>query len=164
MGVEIRNQALPAPAQQASIVFDAEAVTLLGRYGDELSAHRARRAWQETLNGYFLLEVERDYETRIVVDSEEGSFQLACSFVSACGRYAFWRLLNHQAPEAEQRLCQGGLRKGMKACVVPADGAKSANLPWVITGAPKASGSRQRRARKDTLFGSLRAQLERLFG
>ena len=32
---------------------------------------------------------------------EEGVFTLQCEFVSACGRYAFWRLTNNQAPEAQ---------------------------------------------------------------
>ncbi|MCB0360906.1 MAG: hypothetical protein KDD44_14760, partial [Bdellovibrionales bacterium] len=27
-----------------------------------------------------------------------------CFFISACGRYAFWRLINDQAPEAEDKL------------------------------------------------------------
>ena len=86
------------------LIYDAEGVPLFGKYQDELSAHRARRDWQAVLGSHFLLENERDYELSVFSSLEEGQFLLSCNFVSACGRYAFWRLVNRQAPEAEQRL------------------------------------------------------------
>ena len=86
------------------LIYDAEGVTLFGKYSDELSAHRAKREWQEVLGSHFLLENERDYELGAFCSLEENQFLLSCNFVSACGRYAFWRLVNRQAPEAEQRL------------------------------------------------------------
>ena len=86
------------------LIFDSEGVNLTGQFNDELGVYRARKLWVQTLNNYFLLERERDYDMEIVVDAERGSWKLNCTFLSACGRYAFWRLINHQAPEAELRL------------------------------------------------------------
>ncbi|MCB0325707.1 MAG: hypothetical protein KDD69_19130 [Bdellovibrionales bacterium] len=93
--------------QKAGLIYDADGVTLLGKYADELSAHRAKRQWAEVLSSYFLLEKERDYDMWVVSDIGNGYFVRSCCFVSACWRYAFWRLINHQAPEAEQRLGGG---------------------------------------------------------
>lgn len=89
------------------LTYDADNVTLVGRYVDELTAYRFRREWVDILAGYFLLERERDYD--IAIDCEENSkketvFLLKATFNSACGRYAFWRLINRQAPDAEQLL------------------------------------------------------------
>lgn len=86
------------------LIYDAEAVTLFGKYQDELSAYRARREWQTVLGSHFLLERERDYDLLVFSSLEDNQFVLSCNFVSACGRYAFWRLVNRQAPEAEQKL------------------------------------------------------------
>ena len=41
-------------------------------------------------------------------NSESKYFVLNCYFTSACGRYAFWRLINNQAPEAESKLSELG--------------------------------------------------------
>lgn len=86
------------------LIYDADTVTLFGKYQDELSAYRARRDWQQVLSSHFLLENERDYDLSVFCSLDEGQFFISCNFVSACGRYAFWRLVNRQAPEAEQRL------------------------------------------------------------
>ncbi len=86
------------------LIFDAEGVNLTGQFNDELGVYRARKLWIQTLNNYFLLERERDYDMEIAADTEHGAWKLNCTFNSACGRYAFWRLVNHQAPEAELRL------------------------------------------------------------
>lgn len=86
------------------LIFDADGVCLFGKYHDELSAWRAKNKWIEVLHDYFLLESERDYEIKVVSDLTSLTFCLSCSFSSACGRYAFWRLINHQAPEAERKL------------------------------------------------------------
>ncbi|RIL09653.1 MAG: hypothetical protein DCC75_06030 [Proteobacteria bacterium] len=83
------------------VVFDPEAVTLIGTYGDELSVHRAKKTWSETLQRSFLLDRGYDYEFQINSDLSYGSFKLTCQFKSACARYAFWRLTNEQAPEAQ---------------------------------------------------------------
>jgi hypothetical protein len=86
------------------LIFDADGVCLFGKYHDELSAWRGKNKWIEVLHDYFLLEPERDYEMKVISDLETGTFCLSCNFESACGRYTFWRLINHQAPEAERNL------------------------------------------------------------
>ncbi len=86
------------------LIYDAEGITLFGKFTDELSAHRARREWQMIFSSHFLLERERDYDLHVFTSLEDNQFVLSCSFVSACGRYAFWRLVNRQAPEAELKL------------------------------------------------------------
>jgi hypothetical protein len=83
------------------IRFDPDAMTLAGSYADQLSAYRARRAWVDTLENCFLLDLEHDFFLKITSDLDEGRFNLTCSFESACARYAFWRLTNNQAPEAQ---------------------------------------------------------------
>jgi hypothetical protein len=83
------------------IRFDPERVILQGVYRDQLSAYRARRIWAEALASNFLLDPGHDYEISVQSDLKQGRFLLNCSFTSACGRYAFWRLTNEQAPEAQ---------------------------------------------------------------
>ncbi len=85
----------------SGVCFDPDRITLEGWYQDELSAHRARRGWAETLETYFLLDNEHDYELNVVKHSNTQRFKLRCSFLTACARYAFWRLTNGQAPEAQ---------------------------------------------------------------
>lgn len=104
MAVENRNTNLDLSKYKPGLIYDADGITLVGKYTDELSAYRAKRQWTEVLNSYFLLEKDRDYEMWVNSSIEDCSFALSCCFVSACGRYAFWRLINHQAPEAEQKL------------------------------------------------------------
>ncbi len=89
------------------LIFDADGVCLFGKHQDEMSAWRSKRRWVEVLHDYFLLELERDYDIEVISDLHTMTFAVSCTFSSACGRYAFWRLINHQAPEAEKKL--GGL-------------------------------------------------------
>ena len=84
--------------------FDPEKVILQGVYRDQLSAYRARKVWVETLATNFLLDAGHDYEVSVDSKMTEGMFYLNCAFTSACGRYAFWRLTNEQAPEAQYLL------------------------------------------------------------
>lgn len=86
------------------LTYDAEGVSLIGKYADELSAHRAKRTWKNVLGNSFLLDEGRDYELWVSGSLGEENFVLSCSFLSACGRYAFWRLINEQAPDAEKKL------------------------------------------------------------
>ncbi len=92
------------PSYSIGVCFDAEHIVLHGTYTDELSAHRARKAWAEILEYHFLLENGRDFAYRLTPDYEHMLFTLECEFLSACGRYAFWRLTNHQAPEAQYQI------------------------------------------------------------
>lgn len=86
---------------EPGVYFNADAVTLQGSYKDELSAFRARRGWIEALEANFLLEEKHDFSCRISGVSEQEAYLLTCNFTSACARYAFWRLTNGQAPEAQ---------------------------------------------------------------
>lgn len=81
--------------------FDPDRITLHGRYADQLSAYRAKKIWSETLETCFLLEPDHDFNLDVKSSLTDGEFMLNCSFASACGRYAFWRLTNEQAPEAQ---------------------------------------------------------------
>lgn len=83
------------------ISFDLETVTLHGSYADQLSAYRARKIWVSTLENCFLLEQGQDFVVSIRSNLTDGNFGIICSFISACARYAFWRLTNNQAPEAQ---------------------------------------------------------------
>lgn len=101
------------------LIFDADGVNLTGQFNDEIGVYRARKLWVQTLNNYFLLERERDYDMEIVANSEQGNWKLNCTFNSACGRYAFWRLINHQAPEAELRLSGASYNQAAGGEVAP---------------------------------------------
>lgn len=83
------------------VAYDADSVTLEGSYSDEFSLHRAKKVWKQIFEGSFLLDYRTDFELRSQKNLESGEFVLICSFGSACGRYAFWRLINHQSPEAQ---------------------------------------------------------------
>ena len=96
------SQLLTQP--QSGVCFDPDAICLMGIYRDEIAVFRARRRWSEILEASFALKAEEDYcfETRALIDSNE--FRLVCRFNSPCGRYAFWRLTNAQAPEAQYEI------------------------------------------------------------
>lgn len=81
--------------------FDPDKVTLEGSYKDELSLFRARKSWGQTLESYFLLDKGHDFVIHAESEMSDAKFTLTCEFVSACARYAFWRLTNNQALEAQ---------------------------------------------------------------
>lgn len=83
------------------VSFDPDHITLEGVYTDQLSAYRAKKVWMETLETNFLLEKGHDFTLTILSKVDEHRFVLRCEFLTACARYAFWRLTNHQAPEAQ---------------------------------------------------------------
>ena len=93
-----------------SLTYDTESISIVAVFSDEMSAYRGRRGWNEILRTHFLLENMHDFELHIErsPDQDLEMFQLRCEFLSACGRYAFWRLINHQAPEAEGKLIRSG--------------------------------------------------------
>ena len=86
---------------EIGVWFDPYSVTLEGLYDDELSAYRARRAWRDTLERSFLLEEGHDFALFVQKDKKSELPHLVCEFHSACARYAFWRLTNGQASEAQ---------------------------------------------------------------
>jgi len=83
------------------VCFDPEHITLEGTYIDQLSAYRAKRVWVGILNESFLLETEHDFRLRVDPVNTSNRYTLRCEFLTACARYAFWRLTNNQAPEAQ---------------------------------------------------------------
>jgi predicted dithiol-disulfide oxidoreductase (DUF899 family) len=89
--------------------YDLATERLVRAPGDQLSTYRARKGWSVILASYFLLEPVRDYEMTISHDAEAGVFTLSVVFTSACGRYAYWRLFNQQAPEAAEKLRRAGV-------------------------------------------------------
>lgn len=94
--IEIARE-FPPPA---AVTFNSERLCLEGIYADELSAYRAKRAWRDTLTSLFLLEQHDDFEL-LVDQTPDALFRVECQFLTACARYAFWRLTNQQAPEAQ---------------------------------------------------------------
>ncbi len=83
------------------VCFDPESLSLHGFYKDQLSAYRARNIWIETLQDCFLLDRDHDFKIEIQSEIPKTLFTVRCDFLSACARYAFWRLTNHQAPEVQ---------------------------------------------------------------
>ena len=106
----IENSGLDLNGAKPGLIYDTNSLVLLGKFCDELSAHRAKSEWKEILAAHFLIEDERDYTLKVVPYTAEGYFILSCIFDSACGRYVFWRLANRQAPDAEERLLRQGKR------------------------------------------------------
>ena len=85
----------------SQVFFDADTLALFGSYIDELSAWRAKKTWTVTLERLFLLNDSTDFKLTIQKLPESERYVLRCEFLSACARYAFWRLTNHQTPEAQ---------------------------------------------------------------
>ena len=85
------------------VKFDPDRVTLEGYYADELSPFRAKRIWTEILETNFLLDSGHDFSMHVEQksDSDQNAYVLVCKFLTACARYAFWRITNNQAPEAQ---------------------------------------------------------------
>jgi hypothetical protein len=81
--------------------YDPERLVIEGVYQDELTAYRARRRWIEALEKNFLLEDTLDFSLKVKRSRSGRNFRVRCDFLTACGRYAFWRLTHHQAPEVQ---------------------------------------------------------------
>jgi hypothetical protein len=86
---------------RGGVAFDPDLLVLEGSYTDELSAYRARKVWTQVLETNFLLEWDYDFMLNVSKGMDPSSYLLRCSFVSACGRYAFWRLTHGQASDAQ---------------------------------------------------------------
>jgi hypothetical protein len=125
------------------LIFDADGVNLFGKYQDEMSAWRAKKEWIDVLHDYFLLEPERDYEINVISNLSNMTFCLKSNFTSACGRYAFWRLINHQAPEAEKKL---GGTIGSKVNVKVKKDSNTGDENWIINPITEASNSNKESA------------------
>ena len=97
-----------------SVSYNSDTFALTGAYGDELSIYRARKVWREALENCFLLNDDGDLRFEVHKNKEAGQFLLHCYFLSACARYAFWRLTNHHAPEAEYMIETGHVPSSKK--------------------------------------------------
>jgi hypothetical protein len=89
---------------EKGIWFDPDRIMLEGSYTDQVTAYRARRRWIKTFETNFLLEGQHDFKVQVTQDAENETFRLRCDFLTACGRYAFWRLTHNQAPEVQHLL------------------------------------------------------------
>jgi len=96
----------------SGVSFNAGNLTLNGQYPNELAAHRAKRVWVSTLENSFLLDKSTDFSVQVSSENDCESFNLVCEFSSACARYAFWRLTNNQAPEAQYLIETGHIPAG----------------------------------------------------
>ncbi|MCB9030679.1 MAG: hypothetical protein H6619_06465 [Deltaproteobacteria bacterium] len=90
--------------RNAGVCFDANNIVLQGIYFDEISLFRARRKWVTTFENSFMLQHDKDFTLETSKNYDDHSFSLLCSFHTACGRYAFWRITNYQAPEAQYEI------------------------------------------------------------
>jgi len=88
----------------SGVCFDPEAICLMGIYQDEISVFRARRRWSEVLQESFSLKPSEDFDFETVTELNSEEFRLMCRFNSPVGRYAFWRITNCQAPEAQYEI------------------------------------------------------------
>jgi len=106
LGRESSHAVVNGGESNNTMTYNTDNISIISQFADEMSVYRCRRTWTEILGNHFLLEKDRDFKMDILIS--ESLFQLTCEFNSACGRYAFWRLINHQAPEAERKLISSG--------------------------------------------------------
>ena len=95
------SQGTHIPAVSLGLWYDAERLILEGIYLDEVSAYRAKKSWIKSFELNFLLEEIHDFKVKVGFEPDSARYHVQCTFTSACGRYAFWRLTHHQAPEVQ---------------------------------------------------------------
>jgi hypothetical protein len=83
------------------LTYNPDQISIEGAYPDELSVQRVKKTWCTILETDFLLIPKTDFEFNKEQNTDAENFTIKCRFTSACGRYAFWRLLNEQAPEVQ---------------------------------------------------------------
>jgi hypothetical protein len=81
--------------------YEPERLLIEGVYRDELTAYRVRKRWIAAFREHFLLDEGVDLSFKVSKVGGSGFSKLHCYFISACGRYAFWRLTHHQALEVQ---------------------------------------------------------------
>jgi hypothetical protein len=81
--------------------YDSDRLVVEGVYCDEVTAYRARKRWIEAFKIHFLLEEGLDFSLKVRLLRGGKYFKVRCSFLTACGRYAFWRLTHHQALDVQ---------------------------------------------------------------
>jgi hypothetical protein len=105
--------------QMLGLWYDPDRLIIEGIYCDEVTAYRARRRWIEALKVHFLLDGGTDFSLRVTLLRGNRHFKVQCSFLTSCGRYAFWRLTHHQALEVQCILETAHLPRAL--CSVTAD-------------------------------------------
>lgn len=95
------SEASERDAESVGLWYDSDRLTLSGVYLDEITAYRARKRWIEALEINFLLEERHDFSIKVRPSHGGTLYRVRCDFQTACGRYAFWRLTHHQAPEVQ---------------------------------------------------------------
>ncbi len=166
MRLDLENGSPDIGKTQNGLVYDADAALLIGTYSNELAAYRARKVWAEVLTSYFLLDNERDYEIWVTpVEDDTDYFLLSCVFNSACGRYAFWRVINEQSPEAEQklsldhehnkRLSKSWFSSRNKSCQKVASSSEE-TVPWVMNSSEEEDVDAQAKSFIEYLVGFLK--------
>ena len=82
---------------------------LSSTFDAEFTAFSVRRLWINLFQKYFSLEKDKDYNLYVNKESlgHNEMYELNCEFISPNGKYAFWKLLNKKALQAEIEL---GLR------------------------------------------------------
>lgn len=157
MATDFGSATVDRDTSKAGLSFDADTITLSGRFSDEIAAYRARAIWKEVFNSYFLLDKERDYEMK--VEHHGHHYVLVCLFSSACGRYAFWRMINGQAPDAENKLYAPNMvSEKCTKFLLGAAWKSGTNVPYTLS-----PNNRQERRRK-SFFRALLGVLQRPFG
>ena len=105
MAVDSLEKVFDLGTTKNGLHFSSDSASLISCYSNQLAAYRARKQWKEILQNYFLLDNERDYQISVARSVQnKNHFIVTCEFDSACGRYAFWRIINNQSPEAEHML------------------------------------------------------------
>jgi hypothetical protein len=93
-----------ATSTMLGLWYDPDRLLIEGVYQDEITAYRARKRWMEALETNFLLEESHDFSMKVKKARGGRHYRVRCDFLTACGRYAFWRLTHHQAPEVQLML------------------------------------------------------------
>ena len=113
---------------QLGVSFDLERLRLEGYYSDQLSAYRAKKLWIAAFEKSFLLDFSHDFDIEVHSDLQALTFHLRCDFLTACGRYAFWRLTHNQAPDVQEIVETAHLAKFIE----PGAEESSACVPMVF--------------------------------
>ena len=83
------------------VAYAPEMYKITGEYSNEIYLFRAKKLWKMALQDTFLLENATDFKFQVRKNSKMNVYMLTCTFMSACGRYAFWRINNNQNPEVK---------------------------------------------------------------
>lgn len=82
-------------AREEKLNFDLDEGAIEARYRDEIALARSKRIWNQTLQAFFDLRSEEDYQIT------KDKLSLTLKFLSPSGRYAFWRIISGQLPDVQ---------------------------------------------------------------